>query len=73
MISIRMEFASFDDYWAPYVGKDGPGAEYVATLTDLQRDHLRDMVLRAYLDGEDDGVRSYAATAWAVSGVTPFP
>ena len=25
-LSIRMEFASFADYWAPYVVKDGPGA-----------------------------------------------
>ena len=31
-LAIRMEFASFDDYWAPYAGKDGPAAEYVATL-----------------------------------------
>ena len=23
-LSIRMEYASFDDYWAPYLGKDGP-------------------------------------------------
>jgi ubiquinone/menaquinone biosynthesis C-methylase UbiE len=72
MLTIRMEFASFEDYWAPYVGKDGPGAEYVATLTAAQQEHLREMVLRAYLDGEDNGVRSYAATAWAVAGVIPF-
>ena len=73
LLSIRMEFASFEDYWAPYVGKDGPGAEYVGTLTGAEQAHLREMVQRAYLDGEDDGVRSYAATAWAVSGVVPFP
>jgi SAM-dependent methyltransferase len=70
-LSIRMEFTSFEDYWRPYVGKDGPGAEYVSTLTTAQQKQLREMVLRAYLDGEDDGIRSYAATAWAVSGVTP--
>lgn len=27
-----MEFASFDDYRAPYVGRDGPGAENVQSL-----------------------------------------
>ena len=31
-LSIRMEFSAFDDFWTPLAGKDGPGAEYVATL-----------------------------------------
>lgn len=71
MLAIRMEFASFDDYWAPYVGKEGPVAEYVATLTPAQQDLLRDRVRDAYVDGEPDGPRSYAAIAWAVAGVVP--
>ena len=70
-LSIRMEFASFDDYWAPYVGKDGPNAEYVATLSDSERTRLRDAVRLAYVDGEADGPRSYAAVAWAVKGIAP--
>jgi SAM-dependent methyltransferase len=70
-LSIRMDFKSFDDYWAPYVGKDGPGAEYVGTLDPAQRELLRDKVHAAYLDGEADGPRSYAAFAWAVAGRAP--
>ncbi|MBI3941566.1 MAG: class I SAM-dependent methyltransferase [Chloroflexi bacterium] len=70
-LSIRMEFASFDDYWGPYTGKDGPGAEYVATLSDAERARLRDAVRFAYVDGEPDGPRSYAAVAWAVKGIAP--
>ena len=70
-LSIRMEFASFDDYWAPYVGKDGPNAEYVATLGDSERTRLRDAVRLAYIDGEADGPRAYAAIAWAVKGSAP--
>jgi SAM-dependent methyltransferase len=70
-LCIRMEYASFDDYWAPYRGKDGPGAEYVATLNDAECATLRAAVRAAYLDGETDGPRSYAAIAWAVKGVTP--
>jgi ubiquinone/menaquinone biosynthesis C-methylase UbiE len=70
-LCIRMEFASFADYWAPYVGSDGPGAAYVVTLNDAQRMALRDAVRAAYLDGEADGPRSYAALAWAVKGTTP--
>lgn len=71
-LAIRMEYASFDDYWAPYLGKDGPGAEYVATLDERARVRLRDAVRSAYLDGDADGPRSYLAVAWAVKGiVTP--
>jgi SAM-dependent methyltransferase len=71
MLSIRMEFASFEDYWAPYVGQDGPGAEYVATLSEAERERLREAVRWAYVDGEPDGPRSYAALAWAVKGIVP--
>jgi len=70
-LGIRMEFASFDDYWAPYEGKDGPGAEYMATLAVADQARLRDAVRLAYMDGEADGPRSYAALAWAVKGVAP--
>jgi hypothetical protein len=70
-LGIRMEFTSFEDYWAPYEGKDGPGAEYMATLTATDRTRLREAVRLAYVDGEADGPRSYAALAWAVKGVAP--
>ncbi len=70
-LAIRMTFASFDDYWAPYLGNDGPGAEYVRGLTAPARERLRAAVQAAYLDGEDDGPRSYAALAWAVRGTAP--
>lgn len=71
VLMIRMEFASFDDYWAPYLGKDGPGGQYVASLSSAERDRLRDLVRDAYVDGEPDGPRSYAAIAWAVAGTVP--
>ncbi len=70
-LCIRMEFASFADYWTPYVGKDGNNAAYIATLDDAERARLRDAVRLAYLDGEADGPRSYAALAWAVKGIAP--
>lgn len=70
-LSIRMKFSSFEDYWAPALGKDGPQAEYVASLTDAERTRLRDALRLAYVDGEIDGPRSYAALAWAVRGIAP--
>ncbi len=71
MLTIRMDFTSFEDYWTPYEGKDGPVAEYMATLNAAQKERLREVVRAAYLDGEGDGHRSYAATAWAVKGTVP--
>ena len=68
---VRMDFASFADYWGPYVGREGPGAQYVAGLDEAARDRLEAAVRAAYLDGEPDGPRSYAALAWAVRGVAP--
>jgi len=70
-LQIRMEFASFADYWAPYLGKEGPGAEYVGSLSESERARLEGAVRAAYLDGEPDGPRSYAALAWAVKGLAP--
>jgi SAM-dependent methyltransferase len=71
ILMTRMEYSSFDDYWAPCIGKDGPTAEYVSTLTDGERDRLHDALKSAYLDGDPDGPRSYAALAWAVKGIAP--
>lgn len=71
MVTIRMDFASFADFWAPNEGRDGPIAEYVGTLSANDKASVREGVERAYLDGEADGPRSYAATAWAVKGKVP--
>lgn len=70
-LTIRMEFASFDDYWAPLTGKEGPVAEYLAGLSGPEHARLQEAVKRAYVDGDPDGPRSYAALAWAVKGVVP--
>jgi SAM-dependent methyltransferase len=71
LLSIRMEFESFDDYWQPYAGNDGPQADYLKTLKEPERARLRDALRRAYLDGESDGPRSYAGLAWAIKGRAP--
>lgn len=70
-LMIRMEFASFADFWAPLDGRDGPCAEYLATLDTESTARLRQQVEAAYLDGDPDGPRSFAATAWAVKGRVP--
>jgi SAM-dependent methyltransferase len=70
-ITFRTEFSSFDDYWAPFDGDDGPYAAYLRSVTTDIRNKIKDAVRRAYLDGEEDGPRSYTATAWVVTGKKP--
>jgi SAM-dependent methyltransferase len=69
MLTIRMDFACFADFWAPVEGNDGPAAAYVSTLDPEAKAKLRGMVELAYLNSEPDGSRSYAATAWVVKGI----
>ncbi len=69
--TIRMDYSSFDDFWSPAEGREGPIAEYVGSLDREARAALRAAVRLAYRDGEDDGPRSYAATAWVVRGEVP--
>jgi SAM-dependent methyltransferase len=70
-LTIRMDFTSFDDFWMPHEGRDGPIADYLGTLQTELKHKVRHAVQSAFLDGEADGPRSYAATAWAVRGTTP--
>jgi SAM-dependent methyltransferase len=70
-LTIRMEYGSFADFWSSIDGNDGPIAEYLRTLTAEAKLRLRRLVEAAYLDGDLDGPRSYAATAWAIRGRVP--
>jgi SAM-dependent methyltransferase len=69
--TIRMDYAGWDDFWTSLDGRDGPYAEYLATLDARAKSTLRRLVAAAYLDGDADGPRSYAATAWLVKGRVP--
>lgn len=67
-ITIRMDFQSFDDYWSPLLGGQGPVGAYVAALPEKMQGAVREAVRLAYLSGDDDGPRSLTATAWLVTG-----
>jgi SAM-dependent methyltransferase len=64
---VPVDFAGFDDYWAPFPAGTGPAPAYIATLADADRSALRDAV-RDRLPIEDDGSIHIAARAWAVRG-----
>jgi SAM-dependent methyltransferase len=66
-IEIPTRFASFDDYWLPFLGGQGPAPGYVRSVTEQHRNALRDL-LHARLPGGPDGVVPLSARAWAVRG-----
>ena len=70
-LTIRMDYADFDDYWQPLFGGQGPVGSYAASLAPELRARIEAAVRAAYLSGAPDGPRSLTATAWAVRGVVP--
>jgi SAM-dependent methyltransferase len=68
-LTIRMDYESFDDYWRPLLGGQGPVGTYVNNLAPDRRELVQDRVRLAYLAGGLDGPRSLTATAWAVRGI----
>jgi len=70
-VTIRMDFADFDDYWLPLLGGQGPVGSYVTGLEPALRQRVRDAVRLAFLSGDADGPRSLTATAWLVTGTVP--
>lgn len=68
-LTIPMRFASFDDYWSPFLERQGPAGDYVASLTAQERDQLRLRVRRRLLGDGPDRPIVLAGRAWAVKGV----
>jgi hypothetical protein len=70
-LMIRMDYQSFDDYWAPIAAGEGPLGKYVATLDAAARARTDAAVRDAYEAGRSDGPRSFASVAWACRGIVP--
>ena len=66
-LSVAMAFASFDDFWQPFLHGQGPAGAYASSLPETARDELRAR-LRARFVGANSGF-TLAARAWAVRGV----
>jgi SAM-dependent methyltransferase len=67
-IDIATDFQDFDDYWQPFLGEQGPAPGYVRSLTDTQRETLRERI-KAALPFALDGSIPLIARAWAVRGL----
>jgi SAM-dependent methyltransferase len=66
-IDVATRFANFDDYWAPFLGGQGPAPGYALSLDEVRREALRER-LRATLPTAPDGSIDLVARAWAVRG-----
>jgi SAM-dependent methyltransferase len=70
-LTIRTDFADFDDYWQPLQGGQGPVGQYFRGLASELKARIKDAVRDAYCSGAADGERSFTATAWAVRARVP--
>jgi SAM-dependent methyltransferase len=66
-IDVDTVFRDFDDYWAPFLGAQGPAPGYAMSLDEERRGALRDRI-RASLPFSGDGSIPLIARAWTVRG-----
>jgi SAM-dependent methyltransferase len=66
-IDVPTVFRDFDDYWAPFLGGQGPAPGYCMSLPEERRNTLRDRLRSALPSGPDGGIH-LMARAWAVRG-----
>lgn len=66
-IDVPTPFGSFDDYWQPFLGGQGPAPAYAMSLGEEARARLRERI-RARMPVAPDGSISLVARAWAVRG-----
>ncbi len=70
-IAIELSFASFDDYWLPFLGGQGPAGAYAASLSEQRRAALEARLRGRLLGTRQDGPFKLQARSWAVKGVVP--
>jgi SAM-dependent methyltransferase len=64
-IVIPTPFASFEEYWQPFLGGQGPAPAYAMSLEAAARARMRDHI-RARIPVRADGSISMIARAWAI-------
>jgi trans-aconitate methyltransferase len=66
-IDIPTVFRNFDDYWSPFLGKQGAAPTYLASVDQPIREKIRTL-LESRLVPSADRTISLRARAWAVQG-----
>jgi hypothetical protein len=70
-ITIDLSFESFDDYWRPFLGGQGPAGAYVTALPEPRQAALASRLRSRLLGARQDGPFELVGRAWAVKGVVP--
>ena len=71
-IVVPVSFATFDDFWAPFLGGQGPAPAYLRTIDADAAEEVRRFLERRVPVG-DDGTVSLTARAWAAKGLRRWP
>jgi SAM-dependent methyltransferase len=66
VLTVRVTFASFEDWWEPFTLGVGPAGAYLAALAPARRMALRDRCQQHWPEGPG----TIEASAWAVAGRT---
>ena len=69
-IEVATVFASFDEYWTPFLSGVGAAPAFAMRMDEGHRNAIRDR-LRATLPAEPDGSIHLTARAWAARGTRP--
>jgi SAM-dependent methyltransferase len=67
-LTVETRFASFDDFWTPFLERQGPAGAYTASLSADRREELRLRLRRRLLGTGPDTAIVLNARAWAVRG-----
>jgi SAM-dependent methyltransferase len=68
-LTVATAFASFDDYWTPFLEKQGPAGHYVAALPASDREALQRALRHRLIGDGPDHAFTLTARAWAARGV----
>jgi hypothetical protein len=66
-IDVPTVFENFDDYWIPFLGRQGAAPTYLASVDDGVRERIRSYLKSSLSTAEGRIVLS--ARAWAVQGI----
>ena len=70
-IDIQMQFASFADYWNPFLLGQGPAGSYVQKIDGARQEALRAEVKRRLRMESEQAPFTLPARVWAVRGMVP--
>jgi SAM-dependent methyltransferase len=70
-LEVPLSFTSFDDFWSPFLGGQGPAGKYVSGLNIERREQLRKELMKLLLAGDVDRPFELRGRAWAVRGIRP--